>query len=108
MTVYTSSAEEVRAARSTRDRVAELLKRYPHVSETDRKEILHFMKEGRHLEVGLLTANDHVRPQLKAFMEDHKRHFELNAFDVLRGVTVVGSIVMLCWLVWELFMPVSS
>ena len=66
------------------------------------------MKEARHLEVGLLTANDNVRPQLDAFMKDHKRHFQLDPFDVLRAVTVVGAIVMVCWLLWELVMPVSS
>lgn len=107
MTAYPSHIEEVRAVRSTRDHVARLLKRYPHVSDKDRKEILQFMKEARHLEVGLLTANDNVRPQLDAFMEDHKRHFRLNAFDVLRAVTLIGAILMVCWLIWELFMPVS-
>jgi hypothetical protein len=40
-------------------------------------------------------------------MEDHKRHFRLAASDVLRAVTLLGAIVMVCWLVWELFMPVS-
>ncbi len=108
MTAYPSHIEEVRAVRSTRDRVAGLLKRYPHVSDKDRKEILQFMKEARHLEVGLLTANDNVRPQLDAFMEDHKRHFRLDALDVFRAVALIGAIVTVCWLVWELFMPVSS
>lgn len=108
MTAYTSHIEEVRAVRSTRERIAGLLKRYPHVSDKDRKEILQFIKEARHLEVGLLTANDNVRPQLDAFMQDHKRHFRLDAFDVLRAVALIGAIVMVCWLVWELFMPVSS
>ena len=107
MTAYTSHIEEGRPGRSTRDRIATLLKRYPRVSDNDRKEILQFMKEARHLEVGLLTANDNVRPQLDAFMADHKRHFRLDAFDVLRAVTLIGAIVMVCWLVWELFMPVS-
>ena len=107
MTAYTSNIEEARAARSAHDRVANLLKRYPHVTDDDRKEILHFMKEARHLEVGLLTANDKVRPQLDAFMEDHKRHFRLDAFDVLRAVALIGAIVMVCWLAWELFMPLS-
>ena len=107
MTAYTSHFEEERGARSTRDRVAALLKRYPHVSDKDRKEILQFMKEARHLEVGLLTANDNVRPQLDAFMEDHKRHFRLDPFDVLRAIALIGAIAMICWLVWELFMPVS-
>jgi hypothetical protein len=107
VTVHTSHIEEVRPVRSTRDRIAGLLSRYPHVSDKDRKEILEFMKEARHLEIGLLTANDNVRPQLDAFMEDHKRHFRLNVFDAIRAVTLVGAIVIVCWLLWELLMPVA-
>ncbi len=107
MTSCTPQIEEVRAVRSTRDRVASLLKRYPHVSDNDREAILEFMREARHLEVGLLTANDNVRPQLDAFMADHKRYFRLDALDVLRAVALIGAILMVCWLVWELFMPVS-
>jgi len=108
VTAYPSHIEEERAVGSTRDRVTRLLERYPHVSDIDRKEILQFMKEARHLEVGLLTANDNVRPQLDAFMEDHKRHFRLDAFDVFRAAILIGAIVMVCVLLWELFMPVST
>ena len=50
---------------------------------------------------------DNVRPQLDAFMEDHKRHFRLNVFDAIRAVTLVGAIVIVCWLLWELLMPVA-
>jgi hypothetical protein len=106
VTAYPPNAEEVSAVPSARDHVANLLKRYPHVSDEDRKEILQFMKDARHLEVGLLTANDNVRPQLDAFMADHKRHFQLDAFDVVRAVALVGAIILVCWIVWELFMPV--
>ena len=88
-------------------RIAGLLKRYPHVSNKDRKEILDFMKEARHLEIGLLTANDNVLPQLDAFMEDHKRHFRLDLFDVVRAMALIAAIFMICWLLWELFMPVA-
>ena len=107
MTAYTSHIEEVRAVRSTRDRVARLLSQYPQVSDKDRREILQFMKEARHLEVGLLTSNDNVRPQLDAFMEDHKSHFRLGVSDVLRALTLISVVFLLCWVVWELFMPVS-
>jgi hypothetical protein len=107
VTAYKSHVEEVRAVRSTRDRIAGLLKRYPHVSNKDRKEILDFMKEARHLEIGLLTANDNVLPQLDAFMEDHKRHFQLDLFDVVRAMALIAAIFMICWLLWELFMPVA-
>jgi hypothetical protein len=103
VTAYPPQIEEVRAARSTRDRVAGLISRYPHVSEKDRKEILEFLKEARHLEIGLLTSNDNVRPQLDAFMEDHKRHFRLGVLDLVRLLALIGAIVMVCWLVWEAF-----
>ena len=107
MTAHTSRVEELHAVRSTPERIATLLKRYPRVSASDRKEILQFMKEARHLEVGLLTANDNVRPQLDAFMEDHKTHVRLDAFEVLRAVMLIGAIVMICWLVWRLIAPAS-
>ena len=107
MTAYTSHIGEVRAARSTRDRVAELLEHYPHVSDKDRKEILQFMKEGRHLEIGLLTANDNVRPQLDAFMDDHKRHFRVGAAEVIRLLAVLAAAALVCLLLWELLRPAS-
>ena len=105
MTAY-SFAGQANSARPTCDRIAGLLQRYPKVSDADRKEILSFMKEARHLDVGLLTANDNVRPQLDAFMEDHKRHFRLDVFDAARALALIAAILTVCWLVWELFMPV--
>jgi hypothetical protein len=107
VTAYTSHIEEIRAARSSRERVASLLGRYPHVSDTERKEILAFMKEGRHLEIGLLTSNDKVRPQLDAFMEDHKRHFRIGAADVGRLLAVFAVVGMFFWLLWELVRPAT-
>lgn len=106
MTVHTPDLQ-VRAVRATRHRVAGLLGRYPQVSDQDRKEILAFMKEGRHLDIGLLTADENVRPQLDAFMADHERHFKLNVLDMLRALAVVGAVLIVCRLIWELFMPVS-
>src|SRR5689334_954842 len=107
MTAYTSHIEEVRALRSTRERIASLLGRYPHVSDKERKEILAFMKEGRHLEIGLLTSNDKVRPQLDSFMADHKRHFRVGAADVGRLLALFGVVAMFFWLLWELVRPAS-
>jgi hypothetical protein len=107
MTAYTSHIEEVRALRSTRERIASLLGRYPHVSDKERKEILAFMKEGRHLEIGLLTSNDKVRPQLDSFMADHKRHFRVGAADVARLLAVFAVVGMFFWLLWELVRPAT-
>ena len=107
MTAYKSHVEEVRAVRSSRERVGELLGRYPHVSDKDRREILAFMRHGRHLDIGLLTSNEKLRPKLDSFMRDHKRHFRIDIVDVVRVFAVITAALMVCWLLWELVRPAS-
>ena len=107
MTAYRSHVEEVRAVRSSRERVGELLSRYPHVSDNDRREILAFMRDGRHLDIGLLTSNEKLRPKLDSFMKDHKRHFQIDFVDVVRMLAVITAALMICWLLWELVRPAS-
>ena len=105
MTAYQPHIGSRRSAHSPRDRVAGLLKQYPNVSDQDRREILSFMKEARHLEVGLLTSNDQVRPQLDRFMHDHKRHFSISVVDVVRLLAVFAAVVTVVWLLWEVMKP---
>ena len=100
MTAFTSHVEDVRAERSTVNRVAELVRRYPHVSDKDRREILAFMRTGRHLDIGLLTANDNLRPNLDRFMHDHKRHLSLTAGEVMAVTAGIGLLLGMLWLVW--------
>ena len=44
MTAYTTHIEDVQCGALTRDRVANLLKRYPHAPDTDRRAIFQFMQ----------------------------------------------------------------
>jgi hypothetical protein len=86
-----------------RERVSGLLSRYPKLSEQEIGEILHFLRTGRHLDVGLLTSDEALRPKLDAFMEEHKSHFRLGFGE---GTLVTGAIVVLIvllWIAWELF-----
>jgi hypothetical protein len=85
-----------------RERVSGLLSRYPKLSEQEVREILHFLRTGRHLDVGLLTSDEAIRPKLDAFMEEHKSHFRLGFGE---GTLVTGAIValiVLLWIAWEL------
>ena len=108
MTAYTPQVAEARALRSTRERVAGLLKRYPDVSDQDRREIIRFMKEARHLEIGLLTANERLQPKLDAFMNDHRRHFQIDLFDIVRMLAVLAAAFMVGWLLFELVRPAGG
>ena len=91
-----------------RERASELLDRYPRVSESEAREILHFLRAGRHLEIGLLTSDDRLRPKLDNFVADHKSHFRLNWRE---GAAVIGGLLVLlvtAWLIWGVFAEVAS
>jgi hypothetical protein len=100
-------ASRVEADRSptSRERVAVLLARYPTVSKNDKREILDFMKNGRHLEIGLLTSKEVLRPKLDAFMEDHKRHFRASFGESAAVVAMIAAFLLAAWLFWELIGP---
>lgn len=100
MTAYTSRLQAVRDVRSRRDRVAELVGRYPDVSEQDRREILAFMQTGRHLDIGLLTANDRIRPKLDRFMRDHQSQFGVTVAEVAAVVAAIVVLLTVMWLLW--------
>ena len=96
---YHSPGAEFGAPRSDRERVSRLLLHYPRVSDGESREILDFLRTARHLDVGLLTANDRIRPQLDAFMADHKRHFEVKWTEWL---AVAGGVALLLATLWVL------
>jgi hypothetical protein len=95
--------EEVRALRADRERVADLLSRYPRVTGDESAEILGFLRTGRHLDVGLLTSNEALKPKLDAFMEDHKSHFQVKWGEGALVVAAIAALIVIFWLVWEAF-----
>jgi len=60
------------------------------------------MKTGRHLDIGLLTSDENLRPNLDAFMEDHKRHFRVSIREATAVVVLIAAFIFASWLFWEL------
>ena len=85
------------------ERVAELVSRYPGVTDEEAKEILSFMRTGRHLEVGRLTADENIRPQLDAFMKDHKTHLGVRWWETTALVGGITAALLAFWFIWEAF-----
>jgi hypothetical protein len=100
---YQTTHEEIRALRVDRERVADLLERYPRISAEEIREIITFLRTGRHLEIGLLTSNDRLRPNLDAFMHDHKAHFQVKWREAVALIMGVVALLTMCWLIWEAF-----
>ena len=97
---HVGKAGQVRRTKS--QRLADLVSRYPGVTEAEAQEIVTFMRTGRHLDIGLLTADYAIRPKLDAFMEDHKADFRVKWWE---GATVTGGIAVVLiafWLLWEM------
>lgn len=88
-----------------RERVAALLRRYPDVSKDENREIVEFMKNGRHLDISLLTSNQSLRPKLDAFIEDHRKHFRASFGEAASIVAIVAAFLLAASLFWELINP---
>lgn len=100
---YQTTHEDVRAMRSDRERVADLLSRYPQVSGGEARDILTFLRTGRHLDIGMLTSSDRLRPQLDAFMADHQSHFRIKWGEASAVIGGIVALLLIFWLVWEAF-----
>ena len=61
-----------------RERASELLARYPRLSRDEVGEILCFVRTGRHLDIGLLSRDERLRPKLDSFIKDHQADLRVN------------------------------
>ena len=98
-----TTREQVRALRFDRERIAGLIGRYPTISPDETSEVLRFLRYGRHLDVGLLTSNDGLKPKLDAFMDDHKHHFRVSFLESSVVIAAIATILFGLWLAWEVF-----
>lgn len=97
--------EQADAAILTRAQAADLLFRYPHVSDAEAKLILCFLRTGRHLDVGMLTGDEALKPQLDRFMDDHGKHLRVSAGETAALAAAIAGFLVACWLVWEVIKP---
>jgi hypothetical protein len=97
-----ANQEQIHASRTTLDRAAALLTRYPRTSQDESREILCFLKTARHLDIGLLSSNESIRPRLDAFMKDHKKQLGVTAGEAGWVIGLIAAFLLVCWLLWEL------
>ena len=89
----------------TREQAADLLARYPRVSDSEAKAIVAFLRKGRHLDVGMLTGDEALKPQLDSFMNDHGKELRLGLGEATAAIVGIGGLLFLCSLIWELVKP---
>ncbi len=94
--------------RLSRDEAADLLFRYPHVSDSEAKLILGFLRNGRHLDVGILTADEKLKPQLDSFMADHARHFRVGFLEGSAVVAAIAGFLLFCLIIFAALTPAGG
>ena len=94
--------------RLSREQAADLLFRYPHVSDSEAKLILGFLRNGRHLDVGILTADEKLKPQLDSFMADHAKHFRIGFLEASAVVAAITGFLLFCLIIFEAMTPAAG
>ena len=74
---HTSPVNEARMAR-----MEGLLRRYPGLTDDEMEELLHFIRKGPALELGLISGNDELKPQLDRFRADHQGAFAIGGKEI--------------------------
>jgi hypothetical protein len=77
--------------RERMERVEQLLARYPGLTDPEIHEILLFLRKGKALEIGFLTSNEAIKPQLYRFRADHARDLTIGK----RELAVVGLVMLI-------------
>ncbi len=72
-----------------RQRIEELLRRYPSIRESETEEIVRFLATGPHLDVGLIAGSDEFADKVRALRKRHKKHFQLHFHEALLFVVAV-------------------
>lgn len=96
-----SSTQRKLVDQRARERVANLLGRYPDISADETAEILRFLKKGRALELGVLSFDDAVKPKLQRFRADHAKEFAVGPRGLAIAALIIAAIVAGCVLLWD-------
>ena len=81
-------------------RAEDIFRRYPHISADEAREAVTFLKKGRHLDIGLVTGNADLKPNIDAFRDAHARSLGLGFVEI--AAFTAFFVVMLALLVWVL------
>lgn len=87
--------------RSRLERIEGLLRRYPALTDGEIEDVLLFLRKGPALEIGLLTGNEALRPQLDRFRADHRGELSIGAREIVVIAVILALLVAATALLWD-------
>ena len=97
---HTTPARGLPVDRVRIERIEALLQRYPGLTDPEVHEVLLFLRKGQVLEVGILSSNELVKPQLDRFRADHARDLAIGKRELAIvgiGLLIVLAAVAMLW-----------
>lgn len=82
-------------------RIEALLRRYPGLTDDEMGELLLFFRKGPALEVGLLTGNEELRPQLDRFRAENARALSIGARELAIIAVLIVIVLAVVALLWD-------
>jgi len=87
--------------RNRLERIEALLQRYPGLTDGEIEDVLLFLRKGPALEIGLLTGNEALRPQLDRFRADHRGELSIGAREIAAIAAIVALLIVAVALLWD-------
>ena len=94
-------ARGLAADRAGVDRFESLLARYPGLTDPEIHEVLLFLRKGKVLELGLLSGNEAIKPQLERFRADHARDLSIGRQELIFAAIVLVIVLAAVALLWN-------
>lgn len=82
-----------------RAHIEELLRLYPHTSEDETAEIIAFLKHGKHLDVGLVSASDEFEQKVALIRRENQALFRVSPVEgTAFALLIILPLVAIVWL----------
>lgn len=91
----------VSTAENARLYVEDLLARYPSVTEGEKETILAFLNGSSALDTALLTCNEAIADNLKAFRQDHRKQLGFTPINWMILITILGLVAFAVYYMWD-------
>lgn len=89
------------AHETARQHIEELLERYPAITVPEEQEIVHFLRKGPIIDVGMVTSNEALQEKVARFRADHKADFSMRGRDLIIFAVLLVAFSLACWLLWD-------
>jgi hypothetical protein len=91
----------VGTADSGRLYIEDLLSRYPAIAEAEKLAILDFLNKSSALDSALLTCNEAIAENLKAFRQDNRKQLGFTPVNWLIMASILVSVAFAIYYMWD-------